>query len=96
LSGRKENHASRSAFEELRPDLVLERSDLSAHGWLGHVKAPCCAPHVSLLGDGHEVADLRKAHEGDRASRAAADQGEAATESYRNGIGPRKHGGGIT
>ena len=60
--GRKQGHSARSAFEELRSELVFERTNLPAQRGLSEVEALGCSPHVALLGDGDEVADLREAH----------------------------------
>ncbi len=75
---RKQGHAARRAFEELRSDLVLERADLPTYRRLGDVETLGCAPHVALLGHGDEVTNLRKAHIRDRAGGRERDQ-DAAT-----------------
>jgi methionyl aminopeptidase len=81
-AGREQRHASRRASEELRPDFVLERSDLPADGRLRHMKALCGTPDVAFLGDGDEVANLGKTHGVDRADRSVGNQG-AATPGAR-------------
>ena len=77
---RKQGHASRRALEELRPDLFLERPDLPTHGGLRDVEALGRTPHVALLGDGDEVADLRKAHVDDHAARREPQAEARATQ----------------
>lgn len=59
---RKKAHSARRPPEERRADLVLERADLAADGRLGDPEARRGTTDVALLGDGDEVADLRKAH----------------------------------
>jgi hypothetical protein len=61
-AGRQERHASRGTLEELCSEFVFESADLSTHRGLRDVKALGGAPHISLLGDGDEIADLGKAH----------------------------------
>lgn len=74
---REQGHASRCALEELRADLVFERANLPTHGRLRDVKAQGGAPDVALLGNGNEVANLRKAHVIDGAGCRQPDQDEA-------------------
>lgn len=74
---RKQGHAPRRALEELRADLVFKRSDMSTDWGLGNMKALGGTPHIALFGNGNEVANLRKAHVGDRAGHCEVDQGEA-------------------
>ena len=62
FSGWQQRHPSRSASEERRSELVLERPDLTANRWLGDVEALCRASDVSCFRDGDEVADLNEAH----------------------------------
>lgn len=59
----EEIHSARRTNEERGADLVLERTDLPAHGGLGHMKALRRPTDVTLLGDGNEVADLRETHD---------------------------------
>jgi len=75
---RQECHAPWRALEELRADLVFERSDVPADRRLRDVQALGRAPDVALFGNSDEVADLRKAHVGDRDSRREPDQGAEA------------------
>lgn len=74
-------HASRGASEQRGADLVLERSDLPAKGWLRHVKALCRTPHVALLGNSHEIANLRETHAGYSIGRGDFEQGPRADET---------------
>lgn len=62
LARREQLHPARSAREERRPELVLERADLAAQRRLRDVQALSRPTYVSFLGDGNEVADLREAH----------------------------------
>jgi methionyl aminopeptidase len=75
---RKQRHTSRRAIEELRANLVFQRPDMPTNRGLRDVKALGGATHVSLLGNGDEIADLREAHVSDRAGRREVGQAEAA------------------
>ena len=68
----KHRHASWRALEELRTDLFFESTDVPTDRGLRYVKALGCAPHVALLGDGDEVAELRNAHVDNRSDRRDA------------------------
>ncbi len=57
-----QRHPSRGSDEERRSELVLEAADLSAHGRLRDAESARCTSDVALLGDRHEVLDLREAH----------------------------------
>lgn len=74
----KQRHASRCALEELRADLVFQRTDMPTNRGLRDVEALGCSSYVSLLGNGDEIADLRKAHGTDRAGRRKVGQDQAA------------------
>lgn len=61
-AGGREADAARGPLEQARAELVLELADLAADRRLGDVEPPSRATDVLLLGDGHEVGDLREAH----------------------------------
>lgn len=62
LARREQGHPARRPGEKCRPELVLQRADLSAERRLRDVEALRGAANVPFLGDGHEVTDLREAH----------------------------------
>ena len=57
-------HPSRRSDEERRSEFVLEAADLSAHCRLRDAESVRCTSDVALLGDRHEILDLRQAHAG--------------------------------
>lgn len=53
-----------AAVEQRHADLLLEASDLHAERRLRHVQPLRGATEMKLLGDGHEITQLTKLHEG--------------------------------
>jgi hypothetical protein len=62
LSRGKKRHPTWRPDEQWSSDLVLESTDLPADRWLGDAEPNGRATHISLLGDGDEVANLSEAH----------------------------------
>lgn len=60
--GIRKAHAPRRPPEERCAQLVLQLTDLAAHGGLGDVQLPGSAADVTLFGDSNEILDLGKAH----------------------------------
>lgn len=65
----REAHATRRPHEERRSQLVLQLTDLAAHGGLGNTELLRRASNVTLFGYGDEVLDLGEAHIGQRTSK---------------------------
>ena len=82
---REELHPARRSREERRPDLVLERTDLTAHRRLRDTQAAGSSTDVAFLGDGDEVADLSEAHP---ASIAVLGGGAPRSKGYWTLTGP--------
>lgn len=59
---RQELHAARSASKERRAQLVFERPNLTCERRLREMKALGRATEVALLGDDHEILELRETH----------------------------------
>ena len=59
---RREAHAARRSHEQSYTELVLEILDLAADRRLGDVQSLRGPTHVTHLGNGNEVFDLREAH----------------------------------
>ena len=55
-------HPAGRSLEEYCTKLVFESANLPAHGRLRDVDTLCGSSDVALLGDGHEIANLGKAH----------------------------------
>lgn len=73
---RQQRHPFGRALKQRRSDFLFQRANLPTERRLGHMQSQGSPAHVAFFGDSDEIADLRQAHDPDRADRASAGQAQ--------------------